>query len=111
MINPGNYNKRIIIYKLIPAKDEDGFPVDNKFTEYVVLQPYAKVKTTRGFTLIANNSDFEKAFTNFTIRYPFVEITRDMFIKFNNKVYTINYINNIDEDNVELEMQCQEVSK
>ena len=108
MINAGKYNKRITIYKIDRVKDKDGFDVD---TEFIVLQPYANVKTTRGFTLIANNSDFEKAFTNFTIRFPFVEITRDMFIKFNNKIYTINYINNIDENNVELEMQCQEVTK
>ena len=108
MINAGKYNKRITIYKVVQQKDQDGFPTN---VEEEVLKTYAYVKTTRGFTLIANNSDFEKAFTNFTIRYPVTEITRDMFVRFNNKIYTINYLNNVDEDNIELEMQCQEVTK
>lgn len=107
-INAGDYNKRITIYKVVRGKDSDGFP---QITEEEVLTTYAKVKTTRGFTLIANDSDFEKAFTNFTIRYPSKEITRDMYVKFRNKTYTINYLNNVDENNVELEMQCQEVTK
>lgn len=106
MINAGKYNKKITIYKEDKRKDVDGFPIT---TRVVILQPYASVKTTRGFTLIANNSDFEKAFTNFTIRFPNVEITRDMLIEFRKKIYTIQYLNNVDEANVELEIQAKEV--
>jgi SPP1 family predicted phage head-tail adaptor len=108
MINAGKYNKKIIIYELAKGKDSDGFPVEE---EKVVLTTYASVKTTKGFTLIANNSDFEKAFTNFTIRYPKTEINRKMMLRYNNKVYTIEYLNNIDEANVELEIQAKEVEK
>ena len=107
MINAGNYNKKITIYQVIKTTDADGFPTT---TEIVVLEPYAKVKTTKGFTLIVNNSDFEKAYTNFTIRYPVTEINRDMLIRFKNKTYTIEYLNNIDEANVELEIQAKEVT-
>ena len=105
--NAGEYNRKITIYQVVTTTDADGFPVT---TENVVLEPYAKVKTTKGFTLIANNSDFEKAYTNFTIRYPVTEINRDMLIKFRNKTYTIEYLNNIDEANVELEIQAKEVT-
>ena len=108
MINAGDYNKKIVIYKNEEIKDSEGFSND---TEVEVLKTYAKVKTTKGFTLIASGSDFEKAFTNFTIRYPKVEITRDMIIKYNNKVYTIEYLNNIDEANIELEIQAKVVDK
>lgn len=108
MINAGDYNKKITIYKFGEGKDSDGFPVD---TDIEVLKTYAKVKTTKGFTLIASGSDFEKAYTNFTIRYPKTEITRDMFIKYNNKIYTIEYLNNIDEANIELEIQAKVVDK
>ena len=66
MIDAGKYNKKITIYQVIETTDSQGFPIE---TTEVVLQPYANVKTTRGFTLIANHSDFEKAYTNFTIRY------------------------------------------
>ena len=105
--NAGKYNKRIQIVKEIRSKDSAGFPVTE---DEVVLEPWAAVKTTKGFTLIVNNSDFEKAFTNFTIRYPVTEINRDMIILFNGKRYTIEYLNNVDEANVELEIQAKEVT-
>ena len=108
MINAGKYNKKISIFTITEVEDNDGFI--NK-TETTVLEPYAKEKTTKGFTLIASGSDFEKAYTNFTIRYPKTQITRDMFIRYNSKVYTIEYLNNIDETNIELEIQAKEVTK
>jgi len=108
MINAGEYNKKISIFKVTEVEDNDGFSIKD---EVVVLEPFAKVKTTRGFTLIASGSDFEKAYTNFTIRYPKTEITRDMRIKYNSKMYTIEYLNNVDEKNVELEIQAKEVEK
>ena len=107
MINAGKYNKKISIYQVVKGKDKDGFPIK---TRTLVLSPYAHVKTTRGMTLIRNNTDFEKAYTNFTIRFPVTAITRDMQIDFNDKTYTIEYLNNVDEMNVELEMQCKEVT-
>lgn len=108
MINAGKYNKKISIFQQIEIEDNDGFVKNN---EDIILETFASVKTTKGFTLIASGSDFEKAFTNFTIRYPKTEITRDMLIKYNNKIYTIEYLNNINEENVELEIQAKEVTK
>lgn len=107
--NAGKYDKLIGIYSVVDVKDEDGF---EKQTETLILSTYANVKTTKGYTLIQNNTDFEKAYTNFTIRYPAkTEITRDMFIKYNNKKYTIEYLNNINEDSIELEIQAKVVVK
>ena len=108
MINAGEYNKRIVIYQVTEKEDDGGF---SEKTETVILQPYAKVKTTKGFTLISSNTDFEKAYTNFTIRFPKTKITRDMLIRYNGKEYTIEYLNNVDEANVELEIQAKEVTK
>jgi head-tail adaptor len=117
MINAGKYNRKIVIYKVIEGVDNDGFPTQNNV---VILTAYASVKTTRGYTLIANNSGFEKAYTNFTIRYsPSVvdayydsqNSNRDLLIQFRNKTYTIEYFNNVDEANVELELQAKEVLK
>ena len=108
MLNPGDYSKKISIYKVATKDDSAGFknPEDT-----LVLTTWAKVKTTKGFTLIANNTDFEKAYTNFTIRYPKTSITRDMIIIFKDKEYTIEYLNNVDEENMELEIQAKEVVK
>ena len=105
--NAGKYNKRIQIVRVVTTKDKDGFPVKS---DELVLEPWAEVKTTKGFTLIVNNTDFEKAFTNFTIRYPVTKINRDMIILFNGKRYTIQYLNNVNEANVELEIQAKEVT-
>lgn len=107
MINAGKYNKKINIYQIQVVKDSAGFQSKQRT---LVLSPYAHVKTTRGITIIKNNSDFEKALTNFTIRYPNTTINRDMLVEYNNKTYTIEYISNIDEACVELELQCKEVT-
>lgn len=107
MINAGKYNKRITIYETETIKDTQGFQRKQKT---VVLEPYASVKTTRGMTIIKNNSDFEKALTNFTIRYPKTPINRDMLIDFKGKTYSIEYLNNVNEENVELEIQAKEVT-
>ena len=108
MINAGEYNKKISIVQEEVTEDNAGFTTKSKS---VVLITWAKVKTTRGYTLIANNTDFEKAYTNFTIRFPKTEITRDMLIEYNSKIYSIEYLNNIDEANVELEIQAKVVQK
>lgn len=107
MINAGKYSHKITIYQTEVVKDAQGFQTTQ---ETVILEPYASVKTTRGMTIIRNDSDFEKAYTNFTIRYPKTPINRDMRIRFRDKTYTIEYLNNVDEECVELEMQCKEVT-
>lgn len=108
MINAGEYNKRISIFKEESKEDSAGFITKAKS---IVLNAWAKVKTTKGYTLIVNNTDFEKAYTNFTIRFPKTEITRDMLIEYNSKIYSIEYLNNIDEANIELEIQAKLVNK
>ena len=44
------------------GEDSAGF---KERTEKLVLSTYAQVKTTRGFTLITSNTDFEKAYSDF----------------------------------------------
>ena len=83
MINAGDYDKKISIYQIEEVEDNDGFVSK---TKVVILEPFAKVKTTKGYTLIASGSDFEKAYTNFTIRYSKkVEIcfTKDFWLNLN----------------------------
>lgn len=117
MLNAGKYNRRITIYKIVQGRDAQGFQTVNKT---IVLKPYAAVKTTKGFTLIANNSDFEEAYTNFTIRYSATVVNayydaegsnREMMIDFNGKTYKVAYLNNVDEMDTEIEMQAKEVMK
>lgn len=107
MMNAGRFDHRIKIVKAVKTYDKDGLPIVSRET---VLEPYASVKTTRGYTLITNDSDFEAATTNFTIRYPGkVAIDRDMLIEYAGKTYTIEYLNNVDEANTLLEIQAKVV--
>ena len=114
MINAGDYDKKISIYQIEEVEDNDGFVSK---TEVIILKPYAKLKTTKGFTLIASGSDFEKAYTNFTIRYSkkvedtYYNSNRKMYVKYKNKTFTIEYLNNIDEADIELQLQCKRVTK
>nr|DAS35694.1 MAG TPA: Putative head tail adaptor [Caudoviricetes sp.] len=116
MINAGDYKYKIKIIQSIEKKDDEGF---KKKEDYIVAQPYAKVKTTKGYTLITNNSDFEKAYTNFTIRYSKQvenayydeDSNREMLISFKNKIYKVEYMNNVNESNIELELQAKRVTK
>ena len=95
-------------------EDNDGFVTKN---EVIILEPFSKVKTTKGYTLVASGSDFEKAYTNFTIRYSkkvedaYYNSNRDVYVKYKDKIYTVEYLNNVDEANIELEMQCKRVTK
>lgn len=105
MMNAGRFDHRIRVVKAVKTYDKDGLPITSRET---VLEPYASVKTTKGYTLIANNSDFEAATTNFTIRYPGnAIIDRDMLVEYAGKTYTIEYLNNVDEANTTLEIQAR----
>ena len=109
MIDAGKYKHQIYIHNAVISEDSEGFQVPTP-SPVPVLSPYAEVKTTRGMTLIRNDSDFEKAYTRFTIRYPRTVITRDMLVVYRGKTYTIEYLNNVDEADVELEIQAKEVT-
>lgn len=117
MLNAGMFNRPITITKVVLVPDAQGFKSPQ---EVAILEAYASVKTTKGFTLIANNSDFEKAYTNFTIRYSETvenayynddDSNRDMYILFRGKKYKVEYLNNVDEKNRLLEMQAKEILK
>lgn len=108
MMNAGKYNRKISIIRITEREDSEGFKQKEPVT---ILSAWASVKTTKGFTLMSSGSDFEKAYTNFTIRYPKTKITRDMLIQYGGKTYSIEYLNNVNEESIELEMQCKEVTK
>lgn len=108
MINPGKYNRLIEIINLTIAKDKDDF---KQYKEETIYKTYANIKTTKGYLLLKNDSDFEKALTNFTIRYPNIKITKEMKIKYNNRLYSIEYLNNVNEENIELEIQAKGIFK
>ena len=108
MINAGKYKHRITVYKPGTTKDDDGFPIAS---ETRVGSYRAEVNTTSGMTLIKSNTDFEKAYTRFTIRFPRATLERGMEVEFKGIRYRIEYANNINNENKELELQCVAVVK
>ena len=108
MINAGKYNHRIEIVKPKVGHDAEGFPTT---VDEPVLEAYASVRTTRGYTLIKSGTSFEAATTNFTIRYPpTTKIDRDMVVLFDGRRYEIQYLNNVNYANAQLEIQGREVT-
>lgn len=95
-INPAKFNKKIKIVDIIETKDVDGFPIK---TEEIILNTFASVNNTSGKTLIESNASFENASTRFLIRTPKTELKTKYFIKYKNRKYTIDFINNYNEEN------------
>lgn len=111
-IDPGRFNKKIKIVKPNFKEDEYGF-TDLDENDSKVLTTFAAVKTTRGYSILMNgDADFEKAYTNFTIRFPKdFPVDRGDIILFKGKRYRIDYPNNVDEADVYLELQAIAVTK
>lgn len=108
MINAGKYSHRIQIVRPKASHDAEGFPTT---VDEPVLEAYASVRTTSGYTLVKNGTSFEAATTSFTIRCPpKTKIDRDMVVLFDGRRYGIQYLNNVDYANVELEVQAREVT-
>ena len=104
-MNAGKYRHRILIYRTEMKQDKQGFQHEEKIP---VLNPFAEVKTFKGSTLIKWNTDFEKATTAFIFRKPDTVIDRKCLIDYKGKTYTIEYLN--DNDPAELEIQAKEVT-
>lgn len=94
-INPGKLNKKIQIVKVIENKDEDGFPIKE---EELILKTFASINNTTGKTMIESNASFENANTRFLIRTPKAEIKTNYYIKYKEYIYSIDFINNYNEE-------------
>lgn len=110
MLNAGKYRHPIKVYRTSSTKDAEGFKAKART---LLLSAYAEVNTTRGYTLIKNNTDLEKAYTKFTIRMPDAAkmLKRHDEIDWKGKIYRIDYLNDVDAKGVELEVQAIEVTK
>jgi SPP1 family predicted phage head-tail adaptor len=106
MINAGDFNQRITIVRDTPSDDGEGF---NSKTRTTVVSAWAKVNTTKGFTLISQGSNFENATTRLLIRKPNASISRKDLVLFKGREWKIRYLNDIDEAGVFVELQVEEV--
>lgn len=107
ILNPGKFRHKIKVYRITAAKDANGIKVP---TRTLLLETKAQVRNLRGYTLITNNTDFEKAYTNFNIRMPKTALSRKDEIEWKGQVFKIEYLNDIDSKGNELEIQAKEVT-
>lgn len=108
MINAGDFNKRISIVRRTYTEDGDGFRV---VSETEVCKAWAKINTTKGYTLVASGSNFENATTRMLIRHPNTEINRKDIVLYRGKEWNIRYLNNIDQADKFVELQVEEVTQ
>lgn len=108
MKNAGEYNRRIEIVRDTPTDDADGF---KQSTRAEVCKAWAKVNTTKGYTLISQGSSFEDATTRLVIRKPSVLVKDTDIVLFAGKEWRIRYLNDIDEAGVDVELQVESIDQ
>lgn len=106
MINAGEFDKRITIVRDTPSDDGEGFK-ENSRAE--VCKAWAKIDTTKGFTLITQGTNFDDATTRMLIRKPNVEIRDTDIVVFKDKDWRIRYLSDINEDGVFTELQVEAI--
>lgn len=123
----GKYTHKITIIKKIPVKRDDG--LTGKIRPVEIVSCFADIKTTRGYSIAMNDSDFELAYVKFTIGYcqkvvdayfngvvleeqdaPSKTTKRNLFVVYNNVEYEVKYLDNVDLKNIEIEMQTLKVT-
>lgn len=95
--NTGELNRKISIQEHTTTINENGFPVENWID---IATFFAKVENTNGSKYFNANSEDLKKNTKFTIRYNSIlnsKFGSKLRVLYNNKSYTVQYMNDIDE--------------
>lgn len=101
-INPGELRHPIIIERCISSK-KDNIPIS---IWRIVLEARAKILNVRGSEVTLANGTTAKIEKSFYIRYSKLnKITNKDRVIFNDDVFDIVYVNNIDECNKFLEIR------
>ncbi|QBP06942.1 head-tail adaptor protein [Virgibacillus phage Mimir87] len=105
-MNPAKYDKRITFQKKDRVQDKEG----NWVTDWVDHETvWAKIKHLRGKEIISAGANSVKITTRIYIRYR-KGVTDGMRIKFkDDRYFKIEFLNNLEEQNVEYEILVNEV--
>ena len=90
-INAGELNQPIRILRRVATQDAAGY--EESVRDELVLNCKAKVNRTSGTELVRANADFGEEKVRFLVRYPWTEIDRKMFVRWQGREYPIEYIN------------------
>ncbi|MHB9949487.1 head-tail adaptor protein [Clostridium botulinum] len=106
-MDPGKLDKRIKFIVEQNGTDEDGYPLPGEKT---IKESYASVRGLRGrefYNAAAVQSEQDKIFN---CRY-FKGLDTSMQIKYNDTLYNITSINDLNEKHVEYEIHAKEVKQ
>ena len=89
-VDAGELNKRISVFRLKRETHPEGYDV---WTEETLLSRWAKVTKNSGTTVMKANAEFDSETRRFLIRYSSQEITEEDFVRYQGRVYSIEYVN------------------
>lgn len=99
-VNPGDLKKRISFVEITYQKNANGFKT---LVETVKHSCYAQISNTSGTKVIESGATFTDTFKRFLIRYS-DKVKDEYIIKYQDKNYKIEYINNYGDANEYLEI-------
>lgn len=101
----GHLNKRVTLLKLTEVEDEYNL-THQELVDAVGHKVWAKIEPLRGAAYLEAHKEGVKDTIRITIRYR-ANVTNDMFVKYRDKLYTIDTIIDPAEANAKLELMCK----
>lgn len=101
--NAGELTARIEILALEAVEDADGYFEER---EVVKHRTWAKVTEQSGTELIRANSDFGQAKVRFLFRWTPKQIHRKMTVRWEGRIYPIEYVNRYGDTREWMELWC-----
>ena len=101
----GHLNKRVTLLKLTEVEDEYNL-THQELVDAVGHKVWAKIEPLRGVAYIEAHKEGVKDTIRITIRYR-ANVTNDMFVKYRDKLYTIDTIIDPAEAHAKLELMCK----
>lgn len=112
--NPAKYRNLIQFEELQTVQDDESNWID-KWVKSDLGKTYAQIRTVRGREFFMAGAEQAKIFTRINIRYrkdveeKYYELGEKLRLKIGNRIFNIEYINNLEERNIELEIIANEV--
>lgn len=105
-VNPGELNKRIVIFQVVPdGEDDEGYPLGTE--EKVIRKCWAKFSRTGGTEAVKSGSEMESLKCRFLVRYSKKEIDESMQIRYAGKIFNIKYVNDYGDSHEYIEIWCE----
>lgn len=112
--NPAENNCLVHFQELSKYQNEEGYWVDS-WVDSKLGTTYARIRNIRGNEFIMAGANQVKVSARINMRYrkdvedKYYELGEKMRLRFGKRIFEIEYINNLEERNIELEILVNEV--